>query len=66
MSAFWYLYTNNRVDEALYLAEKFGASINHIDNYGVFALKKELYSNNLVLFRQLLEKGANPDMVDEF
>jgi ankyrin repeat protein len=40
--------------------------MNHIDNYGLFPLKKELYANNLPLFKQLLEKGANPNMIDEF
>jgi hypothetical protein len=45
-SAFWYLYTNNRLDDALYLVQNFGANINHIDNYGLFALKKELFGNN--------------------
>ena len=51
MSSFWYLYTNNRVDDALYLADKFGANLNHMDNYGTFALKKELHGNNLPLFK---------------
>ena len=41
-SAFWFFYTNNRIAEALYLVDK-GANINHIDNYGMFALKKELF-----------------------
>lgn len=66
MSAFWFFYTNNRMEEAFYLAEKHGANMNHIDNYGVFPLKKELYSGNVALFKQLLEKGANPNMIDEF
>ena len=65
MSAFWYFYTNNRNDEAFYLVEK-GANINHIDNYGVFALKKELLAMNYNMIKQLLEKGANPNMCDEF
>jgi ankyrin repeat protein len=66
MSAFWFFYNNNRHEEAFYLAEKHGADMNHIDNYGVFPLKKELMASNLALFRQLLEKGANPNMIDEF
>lgn len=45
MSAFWYFYTKNRLDEAFYLVGK-GANINHIDNYGMFALKKELLLDN--------------------
>lgn len=65
-TAFWYFYSNNRLEEAFYLAEKHGANMNHIDNYGFFPLKKELYANNLPLFKQLLEKGANPNMIDEF
>ncbi len=47
MSAFWYLYTNNRFDDALNLVQQYGANINHIDNYGDFALKRELFNNNL-------------------
>ena len=65
MSAFWYFYTNNRHEEAFYLVDK-GANINHIDNYGVFALKRELFNNNYAVIKQLLEKGANPNMTDEF
>ena len=45
MSAFWYFYTNNRTDDAFYLVGK-GANINHIDNYGSFALKRELFNSN--------------------
>lgn len=66
MSAFWYFYTNNKHQEAFYLVEKHGANINHMDNYGTFALKRELFANNLPMFKQLLEKGANPNMQDEF
>lgn len=66
MSAFWFFYSNNRHEEAFYLAEKHGGDMNHIDNYGVFPLKKELMAGNLQLFKQLLEKGANPNMTDEF
>lgn len=66
MSPFWYFYTNARLQEAFYLVEKHNANINHIDNYGMFALKRELYQTNLATFRTLLEKGANPNMVDEF
>ncbi len=65
MSAFWYFYTNNRFDEAFYLVDK-GANINHIDNYGFFALKRELFNNNVAMIKRLLEKGANPDTTDEF
>lgn len=32
-----------------------------MDNYGQFALKKELYANDLNLIKKLLEKGANPN-----
>jgi hypothetical protein len=39
------------------MVQKFGANINHIDNYGVFALKRELFNNNFPLFQKLLEKG---------
>ena len=67
MSAFWYLYTNKRFDDALKLVQQFGANINHIDNYGEFALKKELFDNNLQGFTRLLDQGkANPDMRNEF
>jgi ankyrin repeat protein len=67
MSAFWYLYSNKRLDDALYLVQQFGANINHIDNYGTFALKRELFDNNLQGFTRLLDQGqANPDMRDEF
>lgn len=66
-SAFWYLFTNNRQEEAFYLAETHHANINHIDNYGIFALKRELYNNNLPLMTRLLDKGkANANMIDEF
>jgi ankyrin repeat protein len=40
-SAFWFFYSNKRYDEAMYLVDK-GANINHIDNYGNFALKREI------------------------
>lgn len=65
MSAFWFFYTNNRFEDAFYLVGK-GANINHIDNYGVFALKRELFANNYNMLKQLLEKGADPNMSDEF
>ena len=66
-SAFWYLYSNNRLDDALYLVQKFAANINHIDNYGMFGLKKELFGNNFQAFQRLLDQGhANPNMKDEF
>jgi hypothetical protein len=55
MSAFWYLYSNKRLDDALYLVQQFGANINHIDNYGTFALKRELFDNNLQGFTRLLD-----------
>ena len=57
MSAFWYLYSNKRLDDALYLVQQFGANINHIDNYGYFALKRELFDNNLQGFTRLLDQG---------
>jgi ankyrin repeat protein len=60
MSAFWYFYTNNRNQEAMYLVDK-GANINHIDNYGMFALKRELFQANYENIKILLEKGANPN-----
>lgn len=41
-SAFWYFYNNNRLEDAFFLVDK-GANINHIDNYGIFALKRELF-----------------------
>lgn len=59
-SAFWYFYSNKRYEEAMYLVEK-GANINHIDNYGMFALKKELLANDYALIKKLLEAGANPN-----
>ena len=65
MSAFWYFYTNNRMEEAFYLVDQ-GANINHMDNYGFFALKRELLQNNVELMEKLLAKGANPDQTDEF
>lgn len=65
MSAFWYFYTNNRIEEAFYLVDK-GANINHIDNYGYFALKRELFASNYAMIKRLLEKGALPDTTDEF
>jgi hypothetical protein len=51
MTAFWFLYTNNRIQEAFYLVDKHRANLNHIDNYGVFPLKKELFANNLNMFK---------------
>ena len=45
MSAFWYFYTNNRTEEAFFLVDK-GANINHMDNYGMLALKRELFNAN--------------------
>jgi hypothetical protein len=57
MSAFWYLYSNKRLDDSLYLVQHFGANINHIDNYGSFALKRELFDNNLQGFTRLLDQG---------
>lgn len=65
MSAFWYFYTNNRVEEAFYLVDK-GANINHMDNYGFFALKRELFQSNYQMIQRLLDKKANPDITDEF
>ena len=49
----------------MYLVDQ-GANINHIDNYGLFALKRELFRGDVVLMKKLLEKGANPDQRDEF
>ena len=43
-----------------------GANINHIDNYGTFALKRELFAYNVVMLKRLLEKGADPNQTDEF
>jgi len=37
----------------MYLVDK-GANINHMDNYGEFALKRELFIGNEALFRKLL------------
>lgn len=51
MSAFWFFYTSNRHQEAFFLVDTHGANMNHIDNYGSFALKKELYAGNLPLFK---------------
>ncbi|CDW79015.1 nad(+) adp-ribosyltransferase-3 [Stylonychia lemnae] len=65
MSSFWFFYSNNRFDEAFYLVSQ-GANINHIDNYGFFALKKELFNSNINMIQKLLEKKANPDTTDEF
>lgn len=64
-SAFWHFYSNNRFDEAFFLVDK-GANINHLDNYGMFALKKELWANNLEMMKKLLQKGADPNQTDEF
>jgi len=64
-SAFWFLYNNNRVDDALMLVNH-GANINHIDNYGVFALKKETIGLNLQMVKRLLQAGADPNFKDEF
>ncbi len=44
----------------MYLVDK-GANINHIDNYGMFALKRELFQANYENIKILLEKGANPN-----
>ena len=41
-SAFWHFYSNNKFDDAFFLVDK-GANINHLDNYGFFALKRELF-----------------------
>ena len=59
-SAFWHFYNNNRIEDAFYLVDK-GANINHIDNYGFFALKSELYKNNFEMMKRLLDKGADPN-----
>jgi ankyrin repeat protein len=37
-----------------------------MDNYGEFALKRELYQNDYNLIKKLLEKGADPNQKDEF
>ena len=65
MSAFWYFYSNNRMADAMFLVDR-GAKINHRDNYGMFALKKELYNANYENIKVLLEKGADPNNQDEF
>lgn len=64
-SAFWHFYNQNRFEDAFFLVDK-GANINHIDNYGMYALKKELWANNLPMMQRLLEKGADPNQTDEF
>lgn len=65
VSAFWYCYQNQKVDLALYLASK-GADINRIDNYGFFALKSEVFNNNLARIQQLIGLGADINKKDEF
>lgn len=37
-----------------------------MDNYGEFALKREMYANDYNLLKKLLEKGADPNQKDEF
>ena len=65
ISAFWYCYQNQKVDLAFYLATK-GADINRLDNYGFFALKSEVFNNNLDRIKRLLDVGANINQKDEF
>lgn len=65
ISAFWYCYQNQKVDLAFYLASK-GADINRLDNYGFFALKKEVFDNNLDRIKRLIDAGADINMKDEF
>ena len=43
-----------------------GGNINHMDNYGEFALKREMYAGDIALLTKLLEKGADPNQKDEF
>ena len=59
-TAFWFLYTNKRYVEAMFLVDH-GGNINHMDNYGEFALKREMYAGDLNLLTILLEKGADPN-----
>jgi ankyrin repeat protein len=65
ISAFWYCYQNQKIDLAFYLASK-GADINRLDNYGFFALKKEVFENNLDRIKRLIDSGADINMKDEF
>ena len=65
ISAFWYCYQNQKIDLAFYLASK-GADVNNLDNYGFFALKKEIFENNLERIKKLLSVGADINKPDEF
>ena len=62
-TAFWHFYNQNNLEKAFFLIDK-GANINHIDNYGVFPLKKEVMSRNLEMIKKLLDKGADPNFAD--
>lgn len=65
ISAFWYCYQNQKVDLAFYLATK-GADVNRLDNYGFFALKREVFNNNLDRIKRLIDVGADINQKDEF
>jgi ankyrin repeat protein len=47
------------------LAEK-GADINKLDNYGFFALKREVIQGQIEMIKKLLARGADIENRDEF
>ncbi len=65
VSAFWFFYNNNKMEEAFFLVDN-GGNINHMDNFGMYALKKEVMKEDIPMITKLLDKGADPNITDEF
>jgi len=65
MTPFWFCYQNNKIELALFLAEK-GADLNCRDNYGFFVLKHEVLKGNADMMLKLIQRGADLETRDEF